>query len=252
MTGPDAKDVSKQSRRDFLLRAGATATGLVLAPTLLPQGLGATPARRGAMRIGIIGSGLIGGSVGLRWAEAGHEILFSSRHPEELTDLVDQGGPKPRAGMPAEAAEFGDVVMIAVPYAALPQVGQDYGPLMQGKVVIDCGNPYPRRDGPMAAEALEKGTGVASAEFLPGVRLVRAFNAVSYRTVRRDDHSQVAIPIAGDDQEALRIVSELVVDAGFAPVVVGSLARAREFDQGQPVYVTDMTAAQLREALGLR
>ncbi len=252
MTGPDAKGESKQSRRDFLRRAGATATGLVLAPTLLPGRLGAAPTLPAVTRIGIIGSGLIGGSVGLRWAQAGHQILFASRHPEELTDLVEQGGSMTRAGLPAEAAEFGDVVFIAVPYAALPQVGMDFGHLMQGKVVIDCGNPYPRRDGPMAAEALEKGTGVASAEFLPGVRLVRAFNAVSFRTVRRDDHSQVGIPIAGDDADALAIVSALVVDAGFDPVVVGSLARAREFDQGSPVYVTDMTAAQLREALGLR
>ena len=252
MTRPDGKGESRQSRRDFLRRAGATATGLVLAPTLLPGRLGAASALPAVTRIGIIGSGLIGGSVGLRWAEAGHQILFSSRHPEELTDLVEQGGSMTRAGMPAEAAEFGDVVMIAVPYAALPQVGQDFGHLMQGKVVIDCGNPYTQRDGPMAAEALEKGTGVASAEYLPGVRLVRAFNAVSFRTVRRDDHSQVGIPIAGDDADALAIVSALVVDAGFTPVVVGSLARARDFDQGSPVYVTDMTALELRDALGLR
>ena len=252
MTRSDAKGESKQSRRDFLRRAGATATGLVLAPTLLPERLGAARAPQAALRIGIIGSGNIGGSVGLRWAEAGHEILFSSRHPEELTGLVERAGSRTHAGFPGEAAEFGEVVLIAVPYAALPQVGRDYAPLMQGKVVIDCGNPYPRRDGPMAEEALAKGTGVASAEFLPGVRLVRAFNAVNYRTVERDDHSEVGIPIAGDDQDALRIVSGLVVDAGFDPVVVGPLARAREFDQGSPVYVTDMTAAQLREALDLR
>ena len=252
MTRSDAKGESKRSRRDFLLRAGATATGLVLAPTLLPERLGAAGAAQAALRIGIIGSGNIGGSVGLRWAEAGHEILFSSRHPEELTGLVERAGSRTHAGFPGEAAEFGEVVLIAVPYAALPQVGRDYAPLMQGKVVIDCGNPYPRRDGPMAEEALAKGTGVASAEFLPGVRLVRAFNAVNYRTVERDDHSEVGIPIAGDDQDALRIVSGLVVDAGFDPVVVGPLARAREFDQGSPVYVTDMTAAQLREALDLR
>ena len=269
MTRPDAKGESKQSRRDFLLRAGATATGLVFAPALLPGRLGAAgplpaavrplPAAAGARqavtRIGIIGSGNIGGAVGLKWAEAGHEILFSSRHPEELTELVERAGPRTRAGLPAEAAAFGEVVLIAVPYAALPQVGQDYTPLMQGKVVIDCGNPYPRRDGPMAEDALAKGTGVASAEFLPGVRLVRAFNAISYRSVEREAHragEQVGIPIAGDDQDALRIVSDLVVDAGFDPVVVGPLARAREFDQGSAVYVTDMTAAQLREALGLR
>jgi predicted dinucleotide-binding enzyme len=269
MTRPDAKGKSRQSRRDFLLRAGATATGLVFVPTLLPGRLGAAgplptataplPAATGllpaASRIGIIGSGNIGGAVGLKWAEAGHEILFSSRHPEELTGLVERAGPGARAGLPAEAAAFGEVVLIAVPYAALPQVGRDYAPLMQGKVVIDCGNPYPRRDGPMAEDALAKGTGVASAEFLPGVRLVRAFNAINYRSVEREAHragEQVGIPIASDDEDALRIVSDLVVDAGFDPVVVGPLARAREFDQGTPVYVTNMTAAQLREALGLR
>ncbi len=262
MTRPDVKGKSKQSRRDFLLRVGATATVLVFTPTILPGRLSAAGPRsasagplQAVTRIGIIGSGNIGGAVGLKWAEAGHEILFSSRHPEELTELVEQAGPRTRAGLPAEAAAFGEVVLIAVPYAALPQVGRDYAPLMRGKVVIDCGNPYPGRDGPMAEDALAKGTGVASAEFLPGVRLVRAFNAINYRSVEREAHragEKVGIPIAGDDQDAIRIVSDLVVDAGFDPVVVGPLARAREFDQGSPVYVTNMTAAQLREALGLR
>jgi len=125
---------------------------------------------------------------------------------------------------------------------------------MQGKVVIDCGNPYPRRDGPMAEDALAKGTGIASAEFFPGVRLVRAFNAIGYRSVNTGAHRDgelIAIPIAGDDQDALRVVSALVVDAGFDPVVVGGLADARRFDQGSSVYVRDLTAAQLREALDL-
>ena len=105
-----------------------------------------------------------------------------------------------------------------------------------------------------AEDALAKGTGVASAEFMPGVRLVRAFNAISYRAVDSDAHLDgdlIGIPIAGDDQEALRVVSDLVVDAGFDPVVVGSLADGRKFDQGSSVYVQDMTAAQLREALVL-
>jgi len=251
----DAKGESRQSRRDFLMTAGAAASGLVLAPALLSRGLAASVALPGAMRIGIIGSGLIGGAVGLKWAEAGHEILFSSRHPEELAGLVERAGSRTRAGLPAEAAEFGEVVFIAVPYAALPQVGRDYAAAMRGKIVIDCGNPYPRRDGPMAAEALLKGTGVASAEYLPGVRLVRAFNAISSRSVDSKAHREgekVAIPIAGDEAEAVRVASELVVDAGFDPVVVGPLARARDFDQGSAVYVKDLTAAELREALGLR
>jgi hypothetical protein len=126
---------------------------------------------------------------------------------------------------------------------------------MQGKIVIDCGNPRADRDGPMADEAIAKGTGVASAEYLPGVRLVRAFNAMSAVQVEREAHragEKIGVPIAADDAESIQVVSELVVDAGFDPVVVGPLSRAREFDRGTPVYVRGLTAAQLREALGLR
>jgi len=240
------------SRKDFFRTLGATAAGLLLAPAPLRWSLGAAP--RGALKIGTIGAGNIGGAVGLKWAEAGHELLFSSRNPEELSDLVARAGSRARAGLPAEAAAFGEVVLVAVPYGALPQIGRDYAQLMRGKVVIDCSNPYPRRDGPMAAEALEKGTGVASAEYLPGVRLVRAFNAINFRSVETQAHRpapRIAIPIAGDDAEAVRIASDLVVDAGFDPVVVGPLSSARRFDQGTPVYTQDLTAAELREALGL-
>ena len=254
MARQEMREESRQSRRDFVRRAGVTATGLVFAHGLLPQWLGAVGEPRGTLRIGIIGSGEMGGAVGLQWARAGHEILFASRHPEELTDLVERAGPSARAGLPQEAAAFGEVVLIAVPYGALPQVGEDYASLMRGKVVIDCGNPRADRDGPMADDATERGTGVASAQYLPGVRLVRAFNALSSREVDREAHREgekIGIPIAADDAEAVQIVSDLVVDAGFDPVVVGSLSRAREFDRGTPVYVKGMTAAQLREALGL-
>lgn len=243
----------KPSRRDFLTALGAGGTAMLLAPFSGLHGLGA--ASRGTVRIGIIGSGRIGGAVGLQWARAGHEILFSSRNPDELGELVAQAGPRARAGLPNEAAAFGPVVFVAVPYAALPQIGRDYAPLMRGKVVIDCSNPYPGRDGPMAEEALAKGAGIASQEYLPGARLVRAFNAINYRVVEAEAHragARIAIPIAGDDANAVRVASELVVDAGFDPVVVGGLARAREFDNGSSVYVRDLTAVELREALGLR
>ena len=106
----------------------------------------------------------------------------------------------------------------------------------------------------MAVEARRKGTGIASAEFLPGVRLVRAFNAISYRNLRTEAHRTgelVAIPIAGDDSEALAAVTRLVKDAGFEPVVVGPLARAKMFDVGSPVYTQLLTARELRARLGL-
>ena len=125
---------------------------------------------------------------------------------------------------------------------------------MRGKIVIECGNPVPERDGPMADEAIAKGTGVASAEFLPGVRLVRAFNAISFIAVNREAHRDgelIGIPIAGDDAEAVAVATRLVVDSGFDPVFVGGLDRARDFDRGTNVYVKGMTASQIRETLGI-
>ena len=180
--------------------------------------------------------------------------MFASRHPEQLAPMVSELGPKAKAGTPEEAITFGDAVFIAVPYAALPQVGRDFSPLMQDKIVIECGNPVPERDGPMANDAIAKGTGVASAEFLPGVRLVRAFNAVSFVAVNREAHRDgelMGIPIAGDDAEAVTVTARLIVDAGFDPVFVGGLERARDFDRGTNVYVKGMTANQIRETLGI-
>lgn len=208
---------------------------------------------RQSLRIGIIGSGQMGGAVGLKWAQAGHQIFFSSRNPDRLADLVAKAGPNAQAGLPNAAARFGEVVLIAVPYGALPQVGRDYGPLMQGKVVIDLGNPREDRDGPMAADAIARGTGVASAEYLPGVRLVRALSAISFTQVRDAPRTpeRIGVPIAGDDTAAVEIATRLVEDAGFDPVLVGSLARAREFDRGTEVYVRGMSGAELRVALNL-
>jgi 8-hydroxy-5-deazaflavin:NADPH oxidoreductase len=206
------------------------------------------------LKIGIIGAGRIGGTLASLWAKAGHEVLVSSRHPEQLGDLVRSVGPKARAGTPREAAVFGDVVLVSVPYGALPQVGRDLSNELAGKIVLDTGNPYPERDGEMALEARRKGTGIASAEFLPGVRLVRAFNAIDFRSLKSEAHragKRVAIPIAADDQEALRVAARLVKDAGFQPVVVGSLARARLFDVGTSVYTQLLTADELKARLGL-
>ena len=170
------------------LRGLAAVAAVAMALTQLIGGAQATPQTSKPMKIGFIGSGNIGGAIGELLAKAGHEVFFSSRNPSELTTLVEQTGGRARAGTPREAAEFGDVVIIAVPYGALPEVGREYGPLLAGKIVIDLGNPREDRDGPMAREALEKGTGVASAEYLPGARLVRAFNAISFVMVREQAH----------------------------------------------------------------
>jgi len=207
------------------------------------------------MKIGIIGAGEIGSALARHWGAAGHQLLISSRHPEELQSLAKEIGPNVKTGTPREAAAFGDVVMLAVPYGATPQVGRDYAAELKGKIVMDAGNPYPSRDGDMAVRDRQRSTGVASAEYLPGTRLVRAFNAINSGPLGRDAFrkpERLGIPLAASDPEAMQVAAQLVSDAGFDPVPVGDLSRAREFDYGTPVYVRGMTAAELKRALGLR
>ena len=220
----------------------------------VPLAARAAAAGGAGMKIGVIGSGKIGGTLGGLWVKAGHEVLFSARNLDEVRKVIEGLGPKARAGTPQEAAAFGDVILISVPYSALPQIGKDFAAELKGKVVLDTCNPVPRRDGAMAEAARAKGTGVASPEYLPGVRLVRAFNTVGAGSLRSEAHragDKVAIPLAADDPAALKIATRLVEDAGFEPVVVGPLARAIEFDTGTPVYGKALTARDLRKGLGI-
>jgi 8-hydroxy-5-deazaflavin:NADPH oxidoreductase len=245
---------ARRASRGLLLRCvAAAALAALLTGTAAPEP--AAPAMTAApLRIGIIGTGHIGGTLARLWVASGHQVLMSSRHPDELRGLAQQLGPRARVGTPREAALFGDVVLVSVPYGAEPQIGRDLRAELAGKIVLDTGNPYPQRDGPMALEARREGTGVASARFLPGVRLVRAFNAINSDDLANEAHRKgelYAIPLAGDDAQALKVAQQLVRDAGFEPVVVGPLSRAREFDVGTSVYTRLMTAAELRAALGL-
>lgn len=232
-------------------RAFLGAAGVMLVAGMSPAS-GQGNARR--MKIGVIGSGRVGGTIGGLWVKAGYEVMFSAREIGEVKELVAGLGPRARAGTPREAAAFGEVVLISVPYSALPQIGRDLSAELKGKVVLDTCNPIQGRDGDMAVEARAKGTGVASVELLPGVRLVRAFNCVGYSSMRSEAHragERLAIPLAADDQAALKIAIRLVQDAGFEPVVVGALARAKEFDVGTPVFGKALTARELRKILGI-
>ncbi len=235
------------SRRRALLAAALGATAL----SALPR---SARAQAASLKLGIIGTGRIGGALAEHWAKAGHSLMISSRHPEQLKPLAERLGPQVRVGTPEEAAAFGEVLLISVPYGALPQVGRDYAAQMRGKVVLETGNPFPSRDGAMAEPARARGTGVASAEFLPGVRLVRAFTCVPHTAVQGEAHrsgERIGVPLAADDAEAMKMAERLVRDAGFDPVAVGGLARARDFDVGTAVFGRAMTARELRQALGL-
>lgn len=244
-------DVRKQSRREFLGTVLAASAGVAMG---WPQLARCADAANASLKIGVIGAGRIGGTLGELWVKAGYPVMFSSLDLEHDKELAGRLGAGAQAGTPAQAAAFGDVLLISVPYTALPQIGRDYAQSIKGKVVLDTSNPIQGRDGEMAIAARAKGTGVASAEYLPGARLVRAFNSVGYMSLRSEAHragDKIAIPLAADDDAALQVAKRLVEAAGFEPVVVGPLSKAKEFDVGTPVFGKALTASELRKSLGI-
>jgi 8-hydroxy-5-deazaflavin:NADPH oxidoreductase len=206
------------------------------------------------LKIGVIGSGNVGSAVGELWVKAGHEVMFSSRNLDHDKALAAKIGGGAKAGTAKEAAAFGEVLFFAVPYAALPALGRELAAEIKGKITLDACNPIPSRDGDMANEALAKGIGAASPQFLPGARIVRAYTHVGYAQMKQEAHragERLGISIAGDDAEAVKVAQRLVNDAGHEAVLVGGLARAKEFDYRSSVFGKPMTAKELRRAFNL-
>jgi len=208
-------------------------------------------------KIGIVGSGHIGGTLGILLAKAGYEIFFSSRHPDALRNLVTAAGPKARAGTVAEAVSFGDVIILSLPLKAIPELDAGTKEALKGKIVIDTSNPYPERDGEIAEEARREpgGMGVFVSRLLPGARVVRAFNTVYFADLNKTKNNsgdKIGIPLAGDDEEGLKAASELVERAGLTPVVTGGLSTSKLFDVGAAVYATSDSAREIRKKLNLK
>ena len=129
------------------------------------------------MRIGIIGAGMIGSTLAKLWVDAGHDVRVASRHPDELKSMVERLGTRASAGTPQDAATFGDVIMLTIPLKAVPDLACVLAPALAGKIVLDTGNAYERRDGAVAhqASAHPQGSAGWAAAMFPGSRWVKAF-----------------------------------------------------------------------------
>ena len=197
------------------------------------------------LKIATIGAGTEGGALGTIFARLSHPVMFSSRHPEQLKDLVAAAGPNARAGSVADAVAFGDVIFLAVPYPAVEEIGRDYGKALAAKpLVVDVSNPSAARDG----EALGKwvddqgGAGLATAKLLPGAHIVRAFNALGHNGLHGAEvlikptlAQTVGMPIAGDDPQAIALATKLIRETRFEPVLIGGLAKGKYLVPGSPI-----------------
>ncbi|WP_320069537.1 NADPH-dependent F420 reductase [Micromonospora sp. RTGN7] len=203
------------------------------------------------MKIGIIGSGHIGGTLTRRLRTLGHDVtVANSRGPESLADLAQETGAT--AGTVEQAADQAEVVVIAIPLLAVPALPPE---LFEGKVVVDADNYYPQRDGEIA-ELLDRSLSSSrwTAEHLKGARVVKAFNNIQAKHLMDNGRpagsgDRIALPVAGDDADAKRVVMELVDALGFDPVDAGTLDESWRQQPDTPVYGTDRDAAGVRQGL---
>ena len=177
------------------------------------------------MRIGIIGTGRIGGNAARLFAKAGHDVVLSfSRDQDKLEALAAELGG--RAGSPREAVEASEVVLISVPWRLMDEVLEQTGPL-DGRIVIDTTNQF----GAGGVEDLGGRTAAqVNAARMPGARYTKAFNTLTSgfqaESAGRTGPDRVVMFLCGDDEEAKRIVSALIDEAGFTPVDIGGTADA--------------------------
>jgi 8-hydroxy-5-deazaflavin:NADPH oxidoreductase len=205
------------------------------------------------MRIGLIGAGSIGSTLAELAIEHGHDVVLSnSRGPETLAGLVSGLGGRASAATAAEAAAAGDLVVVTIPLKNYRQV-----PVAElaGKTVVDTNNYYPPRDGQIPE--LDSGATTSSellAAHLPAARIVKAFNSIYFKDLGSrggpaGTPDRRALPIAGDDAGAKRVVTALIEEFGFDVVDAGGLAEGRRFEPGTPAYGAVLDAAGLRAAL---
>lgn len=219
-------------RREILKAGGAV---LAFGPLLATAA--ATAAEDSKIKIGVIGSGNVGSAIGRVWANAGHPVMFASRNLDHDKQLAASIGSNARAGTPSEAAAFGEVLLFAVPYGALPDLGKSLAGAIKGKILIDACNPFPNRDGEIANRARAQGAGRVSAELLPGAHIVRAFNAIGAARMGQahEESGRIGMPIAGDDPKAIEVASRLIREIGYEPVLVGGVEKGKYLMPGTPL-----------------
>ncbi len=200
------------------------------------------------MRIGIIGAGFIGRAVAKLATTRGFEVMISnSRGPKSLMSTAASIGC--RVGTAKDASEFGDVVLVAVPFSNILELSPQ--PLA-GKIVMDANNYYPQRDG--AIDALDKYATTTSemlANHLQGAHVVKAFNAILERDIIKDADAadRRALPIAGDDAHAKKVVTDLLNALGYDAVDAGRLSEGWRFERARPAYCVPFDREGLIHAL---
>jgi 8-hydroxy-5-deazaflavin:NADPH oxidoreductase len=238
-------------RRVFMLTA---ASGLAVV-ALAGHQASAQTAGGAPLKVGMIGAGREGSALGSLFVKAGHPVMFASRNPDRLKDLVAGLGPLAQAGTVDQAVAFGDVIALVVPYPAIEEIAKaQASDLAKKTLVLDVSNPIPRRDGEEYVKKVNDagGAGLMTAKLLPGAHIVRAFNAIGSTQLAglaNRPGNPVGVPIAGDDANAIAVAEKLIRGIGFEPVLVGGLAMGKYLVPGTPLGGVH-TPAEIKQIAG--
>jgi 8-hydroxy-5-deazaflavin:NADPH oxidoreductase len=188
------------------------------------------------MKIGIIGAGKVGGGLGRLWVRAGHQVLFSSRHPKRLRVLVEEAGLGAYLGDVRDAALFGDVILFSPNFWGVDNALEAAGP-MKGRTVIDVTNPVDWNPNGRMLRSLPQSTsaGEELAKKLPNARVVKAFSTIPasfipHAIYRTGQLQRLVVFYCGDRQTSKVIVHQLIADSGFIGLDAGRLRMARELE----------------------
>lgn len=182
--------------------------------------------------IAIIGAGSMGQALGNLWAAAGYKVIFATRHPDELDEVVATAGHGAEAASVGEAAARADIICLAVPYKAEPSIAEEHGDKMKGKIMVNVDNAQQHRDGDIAKEAEAVGEAIYSARLFEGTRFIRAFNlkaAFSFPDPDEVDSADFEMPWTTNDESVRPIAEALIRATGGTPVYEGGLENAREY-----------------------
>lgn len=192
------------------------------------------------MKIAILGSGNVGGALGVRWAKAGHEVTFSSRHPDsdQVKKLVSVAGGKAAAAQPRDAACYADAVLLAVPWPAARDALVEAGDL-KDRIIIDATNPL-RPDLSGLALGADTSAGEQIAAWHPEARVVKAFNTIGANIMADPAFpgGKVFLPYCGNHAEAKRIIHGLAAELGFDPFDAGPISQARVLEPFAMLWIS--------------
>lgn len=209
------------------------------------------------MRIGIIGTGRIGGILAELWLKSGHEVMVGSKQSEKLDAVLKKAVPDCRKGSIEEAAQYGEVVVLSIPPEQIDNVIQKTVNYLDGKVIIDTMNSFIEGEGISVSEVMQRDipSGVAIQERFPKAKVVRAFSSISYIDLKPMSYREpeyVSVPFCCDERSADEIITQLISDAGFKPYYLGPLLYSKPMDPGGKIYGKALTEMQIRDLLNYK